>query len=766
MEIKRQAEEVETPAVEIKAPALKIEIPADQVETPNVEDLTPDFEIEASIVESETPSMEIERPAEEVETPAVEIEAPALEIEIPADQVETTNVEDLTPDFKFEASFAEFERPTGKIKIPAIDGINQPTKLKSHLTAMKSKIETLKFEVESIFLNDEAPALENETFIEADVATIKHESTAEEAEISANRGFLEQMRKSSQEDVELEAPEDEIKTSTVEGGPLTLDSSSVETNLPVMLPAVKVRSDPAIWAEGPGLENCFVGDEADFQVFTSGDGHGSLSVRVKRPNAKSQVGTWKGPKRIICCKYNTDVDGKYTVKIKWDHVHIRGSPFKIKVSKRSETQAVEIEAPAIEFELQVRKFPVIETPVVIAIEAPSIEFDSPIVEVEAPAGQLEIPSVENDSPIVKIESPDDEIVIPEVTWAEGPGLTDCFVGDKGEFQVLNRHVGNGSLTVQVKGPRGKYQVSKWKGAKRTLTYRYNPEVAGKYIINIKWEEEHIIGSPFKIKVRDRPIIKTNTEKLLWAEGSGLMDCFVGDPADLKIYNRRPGQGTISVRVKGPRARPQVIKWKEAQKTVTCKYSPKKAGKYAINIKWEKEHIIGSPFKIKVRERLANKIKAPAVEIEAPSVKVETPAVETQGPAVEIEAPAIEVETPSLGIEAVAIKLEAPAVEVETPAIDIEAPSVELEGETPAFEIEAPTIELEAPADKIEKPAIKAPAVEIETPAIEIEGPAVEIEAPAVKIENQIENVETKDVEIEASVEEFDGPFPVDTAHET
>ena len=679
---------------------------------------------------------------------------------------------------------------------------------------MKSKVKTLKFEVESIFLNDEAPALENETSIEADVATIKHESTAEEAEISANRGFLEQMRKSSQEDVELEVPEDEIKTSTVEGGPLTLDSSSVETNLPVMLPAVKVRSDPAIWAEGPGLENCFVGDEADFQVFTSGDGHGSLSVRVKRPNAKSQVGTWKGPKRIICCKYNTDVDGKYTIKIKWDHVHIRGSPFKIKVSKRSETQTVEIEASVIEFELQVRKFPVIGTPAVIAIEAPSIEFDSPIVEVVAPADQLKIPSVENDSPIVKIESPDDEIEIPEATWAEGPGLTDCFVGDKGEFQVLNRHVGHGSLTVQVKGPRGKYQVSKWKGAKRTLTYRYNPEVAGKYTINIKWEEEHIIGSPFKIKVRDRPIIKTNTEKLLWAEGSGLMDCFVGDPADLKIYNRRPGQGTICVRVKGPRARPQVIKWKEAQQTVTCKYSPKKAGKYAINIKWEKEHIIGSPFKIKVRKRLANKIEAqavdveipaveaetpavevetpaveietpavevetpaveieapsveietPAIEIEAPSVKIETPAVETQGPAVEIEAPAVEVETPSLGIQAVAIKLEAPAVEVETPAIDIEAPSVELEGETPAFEIEASTIELEAPADKIEKPAIKAPAVEIETPAIEIEGPAVEIEAPAVKIENQIENVETKDVEIEASVEEFNGPFPVDTAHE-
>ena len=31
----------------------------------------------------------------------------------------------------------------------------------------------------------------------------------------------------------------------------------------------------------------------------------------------------------------------------------------------------------------------------------------------------------------------------------------------------------------------------WKGADRTVNCRYNPEVPGKYTINIKWEDEHV-----------------------------------------------------------------------------------------------------------------------------------------------------------------------------------------------------------------------------------------------------------------------------------
>ena len=43
----------------------------------------------------------------------------------------------------------------------------------------------------------------------------------------------------------------------------------------------------------------------------------------------------------------------------------------------------------------------------------------------------------------------------------------------------------------MNGPKDKFRVDMWKGADRTVNCRYNPEVVGKYTVNIKWEDEHI-----------------------------------------------------------------------------------------------------------------------------------------------------------------------------------------------------------------------------------------------------------------------------------
>ena len=91
--------------------------------------------------------------------------------------------------------------------------------------------------------------------------------------------------------------------------------------------------------------------------------------------------------------------------------------------------------------------------------------------------------------------------------AEGPGLMDCFVGDLGDFQVFTKDDGLGSLSVNVKGPKPKSKLNKWKGTKRPVSCKYNPKVAGKYTITIKWGKnckDHVKGSPFTVQVTDRP----------------------------------------------------------------------------------------------------------------------------------------------------------------------------------------------------------------------------------------------------------------------
>ena len=177
---------------------------------------------------------------------------------------------------------------------------------------------------------------------------------------------------------EIKTPNVRFETPAVEMEPAKTTAVKRKTSfrfLKLFRSAPKSETPESIWAEGSGLEDCLVGEKGYFQVFTRDAGQGTLSVRVMGPTGSSRVVKWKGAKRAVSGKYNRKVAGKYTVKIKWDNKHIKGSPFKIKARKHS---AIEIEAPADQVEMPNGE---IDTPDV-EVETPTIEFETPTVEVE------------------------------------------------------------------------------------------------------------------------------------------------------------------------------------------------------------------------------------------------------------------------------------------------------------------------------------------------------------------------------------------------
>ena len=578
--------------------------------------------------------------------------------------------------------------------------------------------------------------------------------------------------------VEIEAPAVELETVAMkcETADVEVQTSDVEIKEGSVIeeelsPDVEIETPWPIWAEGPGLRDCFVGDQGYFKVFTGDAGLGTLSVQLKEPKTKARIKKWKGVKETVTCRHKPKVPGKYIIKIKWDDEHIIGSPFTIRVRIRP---AIEIETPAVEVEtsdVEIEERSIIKEEVPeVEIEVSAVEFETPTMEIETTADEIEAPAVELETVAMKCEtadveiqtadveikeesvieeelSPDVEIETPWPIWTEGPGLRDCFVGDQGYFKVFAGDAGLGTLSVQLKEPKTKARIRKWKGVKETVTYTYNPEKAGKYIIKIKWDDEHIIGSPFTIRVRNRPAIEIETPAVgvetsdveieersiiedevpeveievsaveletpameierrwpaveietpwpvwpIWAEGPGLKDCFVGDQGYFQIFTGDAGRGTLSVQLKKPLAIPRLRKWRGLEETVTCRYNPDVAGKYIIKIKWENEHIIGSPFKIQVRKRPAFKIKTPAVEDQVPAIEFEMPTVETNKDETTgvagCEMPTVETnkdettgvagcEMQALGDTAEA-KIETLKVEAEEMIYDVEAEAVNIE----------------------------------------------------------------------------------------
>lgn len=87
-----------------------------------------------------------------------------------------------------------------------------------------------------------------------------------------------------------------------------------------------------VHAGGPGLERGIQGQPADFNVWTREAGQGSLAISVEGPS-KAEV-DFNDRKDGSChVSYVVEEPGEYSVGIRFNEVHIPGSPYKVCESK-------------------------------------------------------------------------------------------------------------------------------------------------------------------------------------------------------------------------------------------------------------------------------------------------------------------------------------------------------------------------------------------------------------------------------------------------
>lgn len=87
--------------------------------------------------------------------------------------------------------------------------------------------------------------------------------------------------------------------------------------------------------------------------------------------------------------------------------------------------------------------------------------------------------------------------------AYGPGLEDGFVGKASSFTIETRDAGAGTLKVRLHGVKDAFKIEIKPADQRdvrTLVARYDPRKPGEYLVTIKWSENHIPGSPFRVRI--------------------------------------------------------------------------------------------------------------------------------------------------------------------------------------------------------------------------------------------------------------------------
>ncbi|XP_044015833.1 filamin-A isoform X3 [Aphidius gifuensis] len=229
---------------------------------------------------------------------------------------------------------------------------------------------------------------------------------------------------------------------------------------PLVLKVGKIDADPAaVHAYGNGLKDVKTGQKTDFIVDTCNAGQGALTVTVDGPSkvAMDCTEVEEGYK----VRYTPLVPGDYYISVKYNSHHIVGSPFKITCTGTdlAERGAQETSFVCVE---TVQKFSKAKQ-----------------------AGPV-LPCFKSDA--TKVTS-------------KGMGLKKAYLGKQNQFTVNAGDAGNNLLFVGIYGPKGPCdEVYVKHTGRNNYNVSYIVRERGEYIALVKWGEDHVPGSPFKIEV--------------------------------------------------------------------------------------------------------------------------------------------------------------------------------------------------------------------------------------------------------------------------
>ena len=340
------------------------------------------------------------------------------------------------------------------------------------------------------------------------------------------------------------------------------------------------------------------------RAFTSDEGDGLYSVRLDAPQTS-------GTYMLHCC---------------WSGVHIPGSPFKMNVVDNLGMNMVSVSGQGLR-----EAFVMQQATVSVFAQRPGL-FESRELCATAvgPDGHTSVavadrgdgnyrvtympPSVGEYHISVLLRDEDIpgspfivQVYLPPMAdrcHAHGPCLEgEANIGKPAEFFVNTRDAGHGVLTINAKDPDG--------GTVRTFlsddgetskAVRMDPSKVGQYTIEVLWSGNHVPGSPFAVNVGDAV-----EGSAVIATGNGLSRAFSMMPAAFTISAPDSGlfeKGVLTVNIEnamqGRRAEFDVRDLGDGNYTVN--YMAPSTGAFIASIKYRKQHIAASPFKITVFPR--------------------------------------------------------------------------------------------------------------------------------------------------------------------
>ncbi|CAF0722259.1 unnamed protein product [Brachionus calyciflorus] len=281
---------------------------------------------------------------------------------------------------------------------------------------------------------------------------------------------------------------------------------------------IKVYGDGLISSDLNKISNFFI----DFSKVDLKETPELLVSAISENSKELKINVEKLEENIFKCSYKAEFIGQYLLRIKFNQLNVKFSPYIIRVGLTTDPTKIIINQDDFKNGILGEELStLIDTkqagPGELSVNCIGTRQSAKCEFIDKQDGcfELKVKPVETGKHLLYIRYNDISLLNSPFTFRVsappdaskvkvfGPGVTHGVIVDfNSSFVCDTKGAGAGQLTVRIRGPKGAFRVEmKRKDDKdRKIECIYDPLESGEYQINVQWSGKHVPYSPFNVQI--------------------------------------------------------------------------------------------------------------------------------------------------------------------------------------------------------------------------------------------------------------------------
>ncbi|VDK34571.1 unnamed protein product [Taenia asiatica] len=360
---------------------------------------------------------------------------------------------------------------------------------------------------------------------------------------------------------------------------------------------------------GRGLHEGLANQNCQFTVDTRDAGFGGLSLSVEGPS-KADIECHDNQDGTCLVTYRPTEPGTYIIHIKYADEPVPGSPFAVNIGGHPSPRIME------RITRQREMTAIVTSPSGRTERCVITELDPTNYCIRFVPQEMGVHTVSVRHRNVHIPGSPFQFTVGPITDGGankvrvlGQGIQRGYINRNNEFNIYTREAGAGNLSIAIEGP-SKAEIDfeasyYWKACylldrkDGSCCVSFRVSEPGEYFCSIRFNDEHVPGSPFRLEIEDPSGYYTTENRQLSVAAVQDRGLQIGVPMAFTV-NYTGARGRLRAYVVTPSGReePAVVHPVDVDQNAV-RFTPQENGPHLVHVLLDERPIPGSPFRVLV-----------------------------------------------------------------------------------------------------------------------------------------------------------------------